>query len=303
MKNKQAKRILTLLLAMALLCGFTVPVFAAGTARITFGQVVGKPGEQVIVPVAIENNPGIASFRFRIDYDTEALSFVSAQKADIMTGGTLSAAYQPKGDNLAVTWFDVKNLTGDGVMFYLLFEISREAVGEYPLVVSYLPEDIVNAAWKQVDCQVSHGSVQMGSKITGLITSFGPSNGEVTVRLMQADREVARTVTTDGMYQLEQIQAGEYRLVVSKKDHATREYDLTVSDRDVAQDVKIHLVGDIDGNGKVNVADISQLYAHTRGVNTITDAYTLTCGDVDKNKKVNVADISQLYAHIKNALW
>lgn len=306
MKNKQIKhRILAFLLAVALLSGYAVPVFAAGTAQITFGQISGKCGEQVTVPVTIHNNPGIASFRFRIAYDTQALRFVAAQKAEAMTGGTLSAAYQANDEELAVTWFDVKNMTGDGVMFDLVFEIAVDADGEYPLQISYLPEDIVNATWQQVDCGVSDGCIQLGSKITGTVTSYGPADGEVTVRLMQGNQEVAFTVTSDGTYQLPQVPDGDYRLVVSKLNHVTRNYDLTVNGKDMVRDVKLHLIGDIDGNGKVNVGDTGKIYAHVKKTAPITDEYMLLCADISGDGKINVGDTGKIYAHVKktNPLW
>lgn len=307
MKNKQAKRhILALLLAATLLISIAVPVVGAtGTAEISFGQVSGKRGEQVTVPVTIKNNPGIASFRFRITYDTEELRFVSAQKAGIMTGGTLSAAYQTQKKELAITWFDVKNMTGDDVIFYLVFEIAEDAEGVYPLEISYLPEDIVNATWQQVDCQVSNGCIQMGNNISGTVTSFGSADGEVTVRLMRDDQEVARTVTRNGTYQLSQISAGDYRLLISKQNHVTRGYDLTVNGEDIIQNVKIHLIGDIDGNGKVNVGDTTKVYSHVKKTARITDEYMLLCADIDSNGKINVGDTTKVYAHVKktNLLW
>lgn len=306
MKNKQVIcRVLALLLAVALLSGFAVPVFAAGTAQITFGQVCGKQGEQVTVPVTIVNNPGIASFRFRITYDTEMLRFVSAQKAGIMTGGTLSAAYQTQKEELAITWFDVKNMTGDDVIFNLFFEIAEDAEGVYPLEISYLPEDIVNATWQQVDCQVSNGCIQMGNNISGTVTSFGSADGEVTVRLMRDDQEVARTVTRNGTYQLSQISAGDYRLLISKQNHVTRGYGLTVNGEDMIQDAKIHLIGDVDGNGRVNVGDTAKIYSYLKRTILINDEYMLLCADVDGNGKINVGDTARVYAHIKtvNPLW
>ena len=306
MKNKQVIcRVLALLLAVALLSGFAVPVFAAGTAQITFGQVCGKQGEQVTVPVTIENNPGIASFRFRVSYDTQALSFVTAEKAEIMTGGTLSAAYQSKDEKLAITWFDVKNMTGDGVMFNLVFEIAEDAEGVYPLEISYLPEDIVNATWQQVDCAVLNGCVQMGNRITGTVTSFGPADGEVTVRLMRDDQEVARTVTGHGTYELVQLPAGEYQLLISKQNHVTRGYDLTVNGEDIIQNSKIHLIGDIDGNGKINVGDTAKVYSHVKKTALIDDEYMLLCADIDGNGKINVGDTAKVYSHVKKTtlLW
>lgn len=306
MKNKRAKcHIWALLLAATLLISIAVPVVGAtGTAEIAFGQVSGKCGEQVTVPVTIKNNPGIASFRFRIAYDATALTYVSAAKGEAMTGGTLSAAYQTKDEELAITWFDVKNVTGDGVLFNLVFEISEDANGKYPLTVSYLPEDVVNASWKQVDVTVVDGWIQAGTNITGTVTSFGAANGEVTVKLMQGSTEIASTVTTDGTYKLTSVAPGTYSLVVSKLNHATRTYEITVTGEDIAQDVKIHLLGDINGDGRVNIGDVNKANAHAAKTKLLT-GYELTCADVDSNGRVNIGDVNKMNAHAAKTklLW
>jgi hypothetical protein len=307
MKHKQVKdRIWALLLAMTLLISMTVPAVATtGTAQIAFGQVYGKAGQQITVPVVIKNNPGIASFRFRITYDPAVLTYVSATKGEAMTGGTLSAAYQEERQELAITWFDVKNLSADGVIFNLVFQVSDTADGQYPIMVSYLPEDIVNASWQQVDMTVTDGFIQTGSNISGTITSFGTAGGAVTVRLMQGEDEVVNVVSTNGNYCLETIAPGDYTLVISKQNHVTRTYNLTVTDQDVTQNVKIHLIGDIDGNGKVNVGDTAKVYSHVKRTALITDEYMLLCADIDGNGKINVGDTAKVYAHVKrtNLLW
>lgn len=304
MKNKQAKfHISALLLAVVLLFANSVSVvYAADTAEIAFGQVSGKCGEQVIVPVTITGNPGIASLRFRIEYDTTALTFVSAEKGELMRGGTLSAEYQTADRELAVTWFDVKNVTGDGVLFHLVFEVSDSAGGQYPISVSYLPEDIVNASWQQKNVTVVDGWVQTGSAVTGTVTSFGESDEEVIVALMRNGTEISRTATTSGAYKLTSVTPGEYSLVVSKLNHVTRTYEITVSNEDVTQNVKIHLKGDISGDGRINVVDVAKANAHAKRT-VFIDGYELACADINGDGRVNVADVAKMNAHAKKTVY
>jgi len=306
MRNKQVKRhVLALLLAVSLVIGMAVPaVHAAGTVEIIFGQVAGKCGDQVTVPVTIINNPGIASLRFRIAYDATALTYVSTQKGGVISGGTLSSAYQTEDQELAITWFDVKNTTGDGVLFNLVFEIAETANGQYPLTVSYLPEDIVNASWQQVNCIVTDGVVQTGSNIAGTVTSFGAASGEVTIQLMQGDTEVASMVTTDGTYVLTSVAPGDYQLVVSKLNHATRSYAITVTDEDVARDMKIHLLGDINGDGRVNISDVNKANAHAAKTKQLT-GYDFACADINEDGRVNISDVNKMNAHAAKTklLW
>lgn len=94
------------------------------------------------------------------------------------------------------------------------------------------------------------------------------------------------------------IPSGHYTMVVSKKNHVPRSYEIEVAEGKINVDVKLHLIGDVTGDGRVNVGDVSKLYAHIRSTAPITDEYQLLCGNVNGGS-VNVGDVSAIYAHIK----
>ncbi len=143
-----------------------------------------------------------------------------------------------------------------------------------------------------------------GVAVGGRITSYGAENGTVTVSLLDGEAEVERVETTDGTYAFSTVPSGTYTLRVSKANHVTRTYDMTVSDEAVTQDVKICLIGDVTGDGKVNTRDLNRVYAHVNGTNPL-DGYEFTCGDVTGDGKINTRDLNRLYAHISetNLLW
>lgn len=68
---------------------------------------------------------------------------------------------------------------------------------------------------------------------------------------------------------------------------------------------KGYLIGDISGDGKVNMGDISRVYAHTRGTTLLMDADALTAADTNSDGKINLGDTSRILAHItgKKPLW
>ena len=141
------------------------------------------------------------------------------------------------------------------------------------------------------------GSVQ-GVTVSG--TAVSGTEGNTTIELI-ADGKTVATVTASGMegaYRIENVAAGTYTLKVSKPNHMTREYTVTVGAEDLLQDVKIHLIGDIDGNGKVNVGDVSKLNSHLKGTNVLTDEYQLLCANVNGGS-LNMGDTAALYGHIK----
>ena len=147
------------------------------------------------------------------------------------------------------------------------------------------------------------GAQPQGVTVSGELKTFGDAAAAATVELL-VDGAVKYTLTTTGAaYSFENVEPGSYTLKVSKEDHVTREYAITV-EADVAQDVKIHLLGDVTGDGRVNVADTSKVYSHVKGTAPLTD-YAFACADVDANGKINVADTSKVYSHVKGskALW
>lgn len=56
--------------------------------------------------------------------------------------------------------------------------------------------------------------------------------------------------------------------------------------------------GDVTGDGQINIADVSKVYAHVRGTKLLEGA-VLTDADVTGDGQVSIADVSRLYAHSK----
>ena len=73
----------------------------------------------------------------------------------------------------------------------------------------------------------------------------------------------------------------------------------------MTQDVKIHLKGDINGDGRVTTIDFVRVNSHARGV-TLLSGYELKCADVvGADGKVTTADAIRINAHAKGTslLW
>lgn len=145
--------------------------------------------------------------------------------------------------------------------------------------------------------------------LRGTVESFGSDTQAVTVQLYGADVQtpVYTTVVTGNNteYTVRGIVPGSYTMTVSKENHVTRTYTVTVISGVNTQDVKICLIGDVNGDGQVNVGDTAQIYSRVRGTDLITDAYALLCADANGDGLVNVGDVSKVYAHVRgtNKLW
>ncbi len=150
------------------------------------------------------------------------------------------------------------------------------------------------------------------NNITGNFTSCA-SMGDAVISLLKNGIEIYtltyKETTESGLvtreYMFEDVEPGVYTMSVSMVNHVTREYEIIVEDSDVVQDVKIHPIGDLDGNGKVNSRDWNAVRDHINKSAVITDEYKFACADLDGNGKVNSRDWNRIRDHINksNPLW
>ncbi|MBQ9471815.1 MAG: dockerin type I repeat-containing protein, partial [Ruminococcus sp.] len=141
-----------------------------------------------------------------------------------------------------------------------------------------------------------------GAAVKGTITSFLDEEGEISAVLYKGD-EVVKTAKVKGntaAYALEDVPAGEYVLSVSKDNHITREYSVTVADADVTQDVKINPKGDVNGDGETDIMDCSLAQRYIREL-TDLDPYQIACGDVSGtgDGELDIQDVSRILRHIR----
>mgnify|MGYP001633110118 FL=1 len=147
-----------------------------------------------------------------------------------------------------------------------------------------------------------------GVTVSGTATSFGSTTDNVTVQLIASGESTAAYETVvkgnSASYTIEGVAPGTYTMKVMKNNHVTREYTVTVGSSNVVQDVKIHLKGDITGDGKVNTFDIVKMNLHAKKKTELT-GYELLCGDITGDGKVNTFDIvkANLHAKKKTLLW
>ena len=150
---------------------------------------------------------------------------------------------------------------------------------------------------------------ESGVAVSGNVTSYNDASGDITLQLFKGESNTPSYTTTvkgnNVSYSFSGVAAGTYTLKVSKANHVTREYTVVVSSSPVTQDVKIHLKGDVDGNGTVTTMDFMRVNSHARGVILLTD-YALKCADVvGTDDTVTTMDAMRINAHAKGAtlLW
>ena len=145
--------------------------------------------------------------------------------------------------------------------------------------------------------------------IKGTLTSYIDSDQPVHLQLIDyyTRQPVYYPVdTTDTTYSFSKLPEGiSYSIIISKKDHLTREYDCGSLSSNIGCDIQINPFGDVSGDGKVTAKDYAMANAHVQ-YTALLSGYRLLCGDVLKaDGKITAADAARINAHVQKTdpLW
>ena len=174
-------------------------------------------------------------------------------------------------------------------------------VGEYPPYPTVNGVEYVYASSGVTDgSTVMLGNIELpvkakGVTVSGTVTSYGSDSDDVTVQLIEAGHtEPAYEVIVSGNnanYSFATVPAGDYTLKVEKKGHAPFTKEITVGDSNVTEDVTVYLIGDVDGNGKVEQKDsmiLSRYFAGWSGYET--KIVSSAAADVDQDGELKLKD-------------
>ena len=79
------------------------------------------------------------------------------------------------------------------------------------------------------------------------------------------------------------------------------------SENEYTLDLKIHLIGDVTGDGKVNISDYLKVLAHAKAPTSdkALIGYAFECGDVNADGKINITDYLKVLSQAKgkHTLW
>lgn len=141
-----------------------------------------------------------------------------------------------------------------------------------------------------------------GSDVTVSLFADGSTEPKYTVSVPGGTKDSSGQYTTT--YDIPEVAPGTYTMQVSKKNHVTREYTVTVSGDAVTQDAKIHLMGDINGDGRIGIGDINKANLHAKGKKILL-GYELACADINGDGRVTISDVNKLSLHNKgkSLLW
>lgn len=150
--------------------------------------------------------------------------------------------------------------------------------------------------------ELSEPAAPAGSTVSGTVTSYSDSinvDPKVTVQILSGETVVGSYEGTGNSlaYSIDGIADGDYTLRVSKKNHVTRDYDITVSG-DTTADAEIWLRGDVNGDGEANSRDTAAINRHVQEIEgKELTGYPYLCADANNDGNVNSRDTGVVNRH------
>jgi len=221
-------------------------------------DVSGKRGDTVEVDICILNNSGIVSFKLAVDYDITSLSLISASEKDFsgLSFGNIETA------PLVVNWVDTLNPNNktNGIAVRLTFKISDDCeLGKHAVSISYDPNDVYNSGFNNVSFDIVNGEIEVlcDHKNTRLINQ--------------------KEVSEDALGYTGDIFCDDCGKII---ESGTVIYK--------------YILGDADGNGKIEAVDyliLKRIYFGTVDLNSLESPhYALARCDINDNGKVDAVD-------------
>lgn len=137
---------------------------------ITVGDAATKPGNDIVVPVTVADNPGMFITRLTVKYDATKLTFVEAVNGEVFADATNVLFTKVEDGNLTLYFetADEADTSVNGVLANLKFTVNSDEsiVGTTDITVEV--EDAVNYAGKDLDIVTANGTVTIAAnqKIT-----------------------------------------------------------------------------------------------------------------------------------------
>ena len=166
--------------AIILLMFLQSGVCAAGAATVYADKVTAKPGETVLIPVKIKDNPGMMGFKITLEYPTEIFSQPKAMRGAVTTDGLFNDSItQATNGSFDVIWSGTQNVTSNGVLVTLMFAVNDTAPpGSHEISLSFSQADTFNEKYEDVllDCKKITLTVGSSSSV-----QVQPAGGGATI--------------------------------------------------------------------------------------------------------------------------
>ena len=130
---------------------------------IVVNNVTASAGETVVVPVSIQNNPGVLGMALKISYDDSIMTLSKAATGDAVKDVLTFTPPKNLTNGCKFAWDGLEitpDQTKDGTILLLTFQIdSGASAGAYPISFTYSANDVFDNDMNAVSLDVKSGDV------------------------------------------------------------------------------------------------------------------------------------------------
>ena len=143
------------------------------SAHVYTSDAGGRPGSTVTVAVNLEDNPGIASIKLKVQYGTN-LELVSTTNQGVLHG-VYTTSREITTNPYVLVWSNAENSEEDGTIAFLTFKILESAPdGKYPITIWC--DDAGNEKLEDVAVRSTGSNVSVKKSIPGDVNGDGKVN-------------------------------------------------------------------------------------------------------------------------------
>ena len=103
---------------------------------VTVGNANGKKGDTIEIPVTLSGNTGFSNLAIEIGYDDTVMSLTNAV-VNTSIGATFTKAQYYTANPYNMSWDSASDVSFNGTLVTLTFEITGNVSGDYPVTVDY----------------------------------------------------------------------------------------------------------------------------------------------------------------------
>ena len=288
------KKIIALFIAMVMVFTF-VPAFAAGNVVDVSLEIVGKKangeagymlkeGEEFTVAVMISENSHIQSGKFEINYNTEAISYVSHENGDVWDKQhmPLFLVNGAKSGRVIVPFAGNTETTEEGALHLFKFKMLDDAVNVSDITIKFT--ELFNKAGEGLVVSVQNIMASVYYDVT-----FVDFDGTVLSQQQVVKGDAA-------MAPVEPSRAG-YKFIGWDRSFDEVTSDMTIT----ALYEATGLLGDANLDGAVDSADATAVLRHVAQLDKL-EGVAFANADVSKNGNVESDDATLILRFVANLI-
>lgn len=315
------KKIAAVVIALMLVISSVATVFAAQGPTIILGKAsFSTAGEKKTVSIEGKDLEKIVVIQFTLKYDSTKFELQNISDGTESYAGTIPGAASngiipdatvgsAEAGKVTVIWESEKTLSGSGILAELEFSALTDDAGILELTVSTDADDDFSIRQSDesnimIGEEVETEFVQKTYTVSGTVTSYLDETKAVTVGLYKGEETTPSYETTltgnTGTYSISGVESGTYTMKVTKEKHVPAEYEIVVGTENVVQNIKLVLRGDVNGDGNINMTDVSLIRRYLVNSNN----YPLTnrdAADINKDGNINMTDVSLIRRYLVNS--